>query len=462
MGYTAGFKWTKEKVDELRELTKQGHTTSEAAKKMGLAYHQISGTKQRYGINSNVLWTEEKIGELKNWIEQKKYTCGHAAVKMNLRYFQVLKACRRYKIKVPHKGGSGRTVWTKEKVYQLENLVEKGCRANEIANKMNTGILAIHSAMHHYGIKSKVHGPLIKVWTKERLAKLKELKISGRTNVEIAEILSLEFNQKISSDSVHAAACRSKLTKYFLSKDTEMKTYQVLTLPIDNYLITCDYHSPYHSELWINRGLAMADKFKIKKHIIIGDLFDFNALKYFTVDDGGPKRDLDEEIAQTDPVIRALDYFDENILLCGNHERRVGMKTDSIIQARHLFGLYGEGVWNRKFKYSVYDKLFIGNDWMVVHPRSYSQISTSVARRMAEKYHRNILNAHGHFVGMAYDRSGKFLAIDLGGMFDTKKIDYINLQTTTHPNWKNGFGILYNEKFYFFTDETDWNFWLNK
>ena len=171
-------------------------------------------------------------------------------------------------------------------------------------------------------------------------------------------------------------------------------------------------------------------------------------------------RDLDKEVFHTDPVIKALDYFDENILVCGNHERRVGMKTDSIIQARHLFGLYGEGIWNRKFKYSVYDKLFIGDEWMVVHPRSYSQISTSVARRLAEKYHKNIINAHGHFVGMAYDRSGKFLAIDLGGMFETKKVDYINLRTTTHPNWKNGFGALYNGKFHFFTDETDWNFWL--
>lgn len=297
-------------------------------------------------------------------------------------------------------------------------------------------------------------------WTKENISRIKKLLMVGNAHQEIADILSRELKRKITLSAVRNIIERNELAKKFLQEDTKMKTYKALTLPMDNYIISCDYHSPYHSELWINRGLAMADKFKIKKHIIIGDLFDFNALKYFTVDDGGPVRDFDKEIAQTDPVIKALDYFDENILLCGNHERRVGMKTDSMIQARHLFGLYGEGVWNRKFKYSVYDKLFIGKKWMVVHPRSYSQISTSVAKRLAEKYHRNVLNAHGHFVGMTYDRSGKFLAIDLGGMFETKKIDYINLQTTTHPNWKNGFGILYNEKFYFFNDETDWNFWL--
>ena len=354
-------------------------------------------------MGNKIKWTKEMVDELRELIEQKKYTRRQATEKMGLRSEQVKGATMRFQIK---------------------------------------------GAQHH------------RAWSKENVARMKELLIAGCGYQEVADILSKELKEKINYHLISSGVSRFKLAKKFLPKDTKIATYQALTLPMDNYIISCDYHSPYHSEIWINRSLAIADKFKIKKHVIIGDLFDFNALKYFVVDDGGPKRNLDEEIAQTDPVIRALDYFDKNILVCGNHERRVGMKTDSIIQARHLFGLYGEGIWNRKFKYSVYDKLFIGNDWMVVHPRSYSQISTSVARRMAEKYHRNILSAHGHFVGMAYDRSGKFLAIDLGGMFDTKKIDYINLQTTTHPNWKNGFGVLYNKKFYFFTDETDWNFWL--
>ncbi|KKL19892.1 hypothetical protein LCGC14_2460920 [marine sediment metagenome] len=297
-------------------------------------------------------------------------------------------------------------------------------------------------------------------WAEKPNNRLKELSLLGIGVSALARILSKEFNCDINRKMVEQAKYRLGVSSFMLEVDSKMKTYKQLTLPMDNYIITCDYHSPYHSEVWINRTLAIAEKFKVKKHIIIGDLFDFNALKYFTVDDGGPKRDLDKEISQTDPVIKALDYFDENVLVCGNHERRVGMKTDSMIQARHLFGLYGGGIWNRKFKYSVYDKLFIGKDWMVVHPRSYSQVSTSVAKRLAEKYHKNIINSHGHFVGMTYDRSGKFLAIDLGGMFDVKKVDYINLQTTTHPLWRDGFGMLYNEHFYHFTDETDWSWWL--
>ena len=102
----------------------------------------------------------------------------------------------------------------------------------------------------------------------------------------------------------------------------------------------------------------------------------------------------------------------------------------------------------------------IGSKWMLFHPKSYSQISTSVGKRLAEKFHRNIINTHGHVIGSTYDRSGKFLVVDLGCMLDKRKMGYINLQTTTHPVWQNGFGMLYNGHFYHFTEETDWNFWL--
>jgi len=62
--------------------------------------------------------------------------------------------------------------------------------------------------------------------------------------------------------------------------------------------------------------------------------------------------------------------------------------------------------------------------------------------RLAEKTHRHVLNAHGHFMAMRYDRSAKFMCCDIGGMFDIKKIDYICKKTTTHPTWNNGFAVI--------------------
>ena len=295
------------------------------------------------------------------------------------------------------------------------------------------------------------------IWKEEAQARLKTLVISGSSAFEIAAILTREFGKIITYSAVIAAKERYGLNLSYLAKNEKVKTYECLTLKTDDYMISCDYHSPYVSELYINRFLYIADKFKIKKNIIIGDLFDFDFVRArFMV---GEERSLDKEVEYTEPIIKALNYFDENTLVTGNHERRVDHYAQDLIKAKHLFGLFGAEIWAKKFKYSIYDKLYIGKDWMLVHPHSYRQVKTSVAQVLAEKYHRNIINTHGHFVGMAYERSGTYLCIDLGGMFDRKKMAYINLQTTTHPTWNNGFGMFLDGYFHQFHEGTDMRFW---
>jgi len=297
-------------------------------------------------------------------------------------------------------------------------------------------------------------------WNDYWVKRLRQLKIKGLIDAEVANVFSEETGQQFTVKQIMSARDRYGIISKFLSIDKEIKFYEADTIPMDDYMVSCDDHSPFYSEIYENRLLAIADRFGIRKHIKIGDLFDMDYIKRYPVMDGEESLGLDGEVFHSDSVINACDYFDENYLITGNHERRVGIQTESKIQAKHLFGLFGKEIWEKKFKYSIYDKLFIGNNWMVVHPVSYSQISTSVAKRLAEKFKRNVINSHGHFVGMTYERSGTYLAVDLGGMFDIRKVAYINLRTTTHPVWKNGFGMLRNGKFWHFTDETDWNYWL--
>jgi hypothetical protein len=298
-------------------------------------------------------------------------------------------------------------------------------------------------------------------WTLELMVEIRDWKMNGMHAPQIAEIINGRFGEgAVSSSSVNMAWQRRGAGLNLLEKDNEIKIYKDETFPIGDYIVSCDYHAPYYSELWINRLLMIAKKFKIKKHIIIGDLFDMAFASYYRAKDGEHRPSLDEERKQCSPIFKVLDYFDKNILITGNHEARIGNLTDSKIEARHLFGHYGADVWEKKFVYTTADKAFVGDKWLLVHPKSYSQISASVAVRMAEKHHRNILNAHGHFLAMRYDRSGEYLAVDLGGMFDVSKVGYINMTSTTHPRWNQGFGALRGENLHLFHEKTDWDWWL--
>lgn len=228
-------------------------------------------------------------------------------------------------------------------------------------------------------------------------------------------------------------------------------------LPMDDYLITCDYHSPYHSIEWHNRSLDVAKKRGIRNVIIIGDLVDFGFASFFYTDNR-PTYDMEKD--ENKRLIRSfMDNFDKVYLVKGNHEDRLGRMTDGKLQVQVLLELWTREEWQNRFQYSPYDRAFIGSDWMLVHPKSYSQISGQVAKKLAAIKHMNVINAHGHFLSYGYDMSGKFLAVDMGGMFDVSKIEYKNIKTSTHPEWNNGFGILKDGHFEFFDKMTNWGAW---
>jgi len=302
-------------------------------------------------------------------------------------------------------------------------------------------------------------------WNEVAIGRLKELLIIGLNNVEAADILSEEFRSAITPIAVSNIRNRYVPLDSLIETDSGVPLYNEPTIPLDDCMVSCDYHGPYYSELYINRLLILAEKFGIKTNIIVGDTFDMDFAKYALYRQmkrwGEQDSRLDTEVEKCRPMIRALNYFDKNYLIAGNHEARIDRMTQGKIGISHLLQVFWGDGYKEKVKFTVYDKLRIGDDFLVVHPASYSQISGSVAVRLAEKYHRHVLNAHGHFIALRFDRSGQYMGIDLGGMFNKEKVEYINKKTTTHPLWNNGFGMIYNGKFYHFHDESDWDYWLN-
>ena len=302
-------------------------------------------------------------------------------------------------------------------------------------------------------------------WTDEKLERVAHYTILGFTAREVADKLTTEFSETYDTGTVQRAKDRRPEIRHLIEKESSdnITYYKARTLPMEDYTVMCDAHSPFHSEVMINRAIMMSAKFGIKKLIFIGDAFDFSFAKHWLSDDNYT---MDQEGDLCKSFVQALSYFDKIYLCRGNHEYRVNRLTDGKIVSGVIVKALSGDTWDGKLEYSGYDRMYVGDfngiddpGYMMVHPKSYSQVSPAVARRLAEKFHRHIINSHGHLLGFSADRSGKFMAVDLGGMFDTNKIEYISKHTTTHPTWINGFGMLLNGKFHHFHKFTDFGYW---
>lgn len=295
-------------------------------------------------------------------------------------------------------------------------------------------------------------------WTEELKDKVRSLVIKGKTNIEIAEFFTRLFQLPVTVATIENVRKRYGMNQNLICGDPSIKVYDdFLRLSADErWLICCDIHAPFHSVEWINRTLLVADREKCDHILIAGDLFEMGFAKHWLAYEGEQDMDFAEEVEGLEQIFKWLDYFKKIYLIRGNHESRVTRLQEAKIQAGGIIKLMTEKVYGERFRYSYYDKAEIGNDWLAVHPKSYSQISASTAVRLAEKFHKHILNAHGHFFAIRYDRSGKYMGIDLGGLFDQSKIPYKTLQTTTHPEWQNAFATLIDNHIQFFGNHTNW------
>lgn len=208
-----------------------------------------------------------------------------------------------------------------------------------------------------------------------------------------------------------------------------------LTIESDNILIVSDWHIPFVSEKWFARVMEIQKEHDVRDIAIPGDFLDCE--NWSTFKDQQPKECWEEEMEYAEHYGNILSDTFDNVYYCvGNHE------------FRWVRALYGKGTIKRLWKMIGIDQRNVHiteNDYMVLngdtricHSKNYSQTELSIAKRLATKYHCNIANAHGHFAGIDTDISGNFWVCDLGGLFDSTKIKYMQ-NTSTYPVLENGF-----------------------
>lgn len=211
-------------------------------------------------------------------------------------------------------------------------------------------------------------------------------------------------------------------------------------------MVTADWHVPLYDPDYVNDMILTARSQGLRTLIVAGDFFNFDALSQYDPkqSDAGLERELNEGVA----VLRVLlETFDTIYYLWGNHDARMHRALGFALQFREamkmVFGVLGQEALDRVV-FTNLDHMWVetgGKSYYICHPKTYSSIPLSNARRLASKFNASIITAHSHHCAVGYGPDGEKVVAEIGGLFDKNKTAYLQ-RTTTFPTWQQGFGWL--------------------
>jgi predicted phosphodiesterase len=260
-------------------------------------------------------------------------------------------------------------------------------------------------------------------------------------------------------EKVFGTFTSAKQTAIFKNPEN-IKVYNDYWKLYGDFMLTSDWHLPYYDPDICEKMLAVSEKLGLNKLIIAGDFFNQDAFShYLNIDtcDFGYEKNVASEILEI-----LCQSFDEIYILTGNHDIRLLKLLAYKLKIEDVWKLVTTEL-GRQIKVTAYPYLRINDTWHITHPKNFSILPTSVARKMNHKYQMSIGVAHGHQMGITYSPSGTDVLFDTGGMFDQDKVEYSRMSDTTHCEWQTGFSVIRNNFLYQFPKKhTDWDFWLNE
>lgn len=288
-------------------------------------------------------------------------------------------------------------------------------------------------------------------WPQERDTELKALREAGITTKEIASMVGV--SEQVASYHLKDVKPLDGLLDILPDYSREL-----LRIPDRPCALTADWHAPYFSQLWLKRLLRVSERLGVKDLAIVGDFTDMSWISRFTrKEQRGGGLDMDVRIIFRTLGLLLSVYSD--VWWCyGNHEDRLPQKLggqDMLQASAEAFGSKCAG----RLHMTDMPTLLLGNSWRLEHPKTFSRDGAKVGAAAASIYLKNIACGHGHHFGFKYDVSGRFLGIDLGGLFDVSKQEYLfKTGLTTLPQWTPGFWVYKNGKMLPFEDSlTDWS-----
>ena len=208
------------------------------------------------------------------------------------------------------------------------------------------------------------------------------------------------------------------------SAGPDWATYPQIPLPA---LIISDLHIPYQDSAWLERVVSYAALSGIRRCVVAGDLLDAEKLSVFVTP---PGESFEQSLEPARKIIQWLEgFFPEVYIFPGNHDFRFSKKLDRQMSVAYLIRLLA----GERTQVYEHHHAFLGDTWLVAHPRGYSRLPTKPALELTSKFGKNVAIGHTHKLSLGTDPSGRHFAIEIGMCADARRIEYLHRELSTAP-----------------------------
>lgn len=225
----------------------------------------------------------------------------------------------------------------------------------------------------------------------------------------------------------------------------------LIEVSFDECIVGADVHVPGHSESWLKALIEYAQAYKIKTLLLAGDFWNLDALSRFELKDS--ELDLKKEISEGKAVLERLAKQFTVYMVCGNHDKRLPLALRGAINFRDAMSVFLE----KRVHVTDRDHLYLNSGdrkFRICHPDMYSQIKGKIVSTLAQDLQENVMAGHPHYFSIQTNKTGKYLGIDLPCLCEPDMFQYKTKNTTTCPQWNNGFVHILRGKVRVITDFT--------
>ena len=194
-----------------------------------------------------------------------------------------------------------------------------------------------------------------------------------------------------------------------------------------------------------------------RKLLICGDFWNFDAFSKYDNIIKLPGYREEQEAARNLLALWSL-TFDEMWMLTGNHERRKLVHEKGEEDINNIMAVVTPNV-----NATVRDACKVNTSqgqYTVTHGASYRKIPLSSANELAQKLQTHVILHHEHHAAFGMDIFDRYFIVNNGGLFDVKKMAYVQLETKAMAGMSQAFTMVKGGYPYLFGKWTDWSRWL--